>query len=185
MLSLMIKNQNLKAGFSLVEVMIGIVIFSILAAGVASATLLTSKIAYSNIYRNTAFTVAQGYGEQIKSIRYAVVKDALDDPSTVRIPTKSLSLGTSDSMRLDDPLIFGQRTLKEIVVDIEEANDGTLRERVMRMWFTPTGRDLSKETDQLNAIEVTLTFEWEVIATGITRVHQDAIKIVKTDVSEF
>jgi len=174
-----------QAGFSLVEVMIGIAIFAILAAGVASATLLTSKISYSNIYRNTAFTVAQGYGEQIKSIRYAVLQSALEDPENETIPTKSLSASASNSLELDDPLVFGQRTLKEIVVDIEQTGDDSFRERIMRMWVTPNGRDLSQETDQLKAIEVTLNFEWEIIAAGVQRVHSDAIKIVKTDVSEF
>lgn len=178
-------NPKSTAAFSLVEVMIGITIFSIVAAGVASATLLTSKIAYSNIYRNTAFTVAQGYGEQIKSIRYALLDQALEDPANNLIPTKSLSLGSGSTLQLDDPLIFDTRVLKNIVVDVSTDDNGVDKERIMRMWITPSGRDLTKESDGVKALEITLNFEWEVIAQGIVRVHEDAIKIVKTDVSEF
>lgn len=173
------------AAFSLVEVMIGITIFSIVAAGVASATLLTSKIAYSNIYRNTAFTVAQGYGEQIKSIRYALLEEALEDSANHVIPTKSLSLGSGSTLQLDDPLIFNTRVLKNIVVDVSTDENGVSKERIMRMWITPRGRDLLDASDGLKALEITLDFEWEVIGQGIVRVHEDAIKIVKTDVSEF
>lgn len=176
-------------GFTIVEVIIGVFVFSILAAGIASSTLLTSRMAMSNIFRNTAFTVAQGYAEQIKGIRFNAIKQALEDPGETDIPTMSLSLGASeagDDLEKEDPLVFGQKMLKEVVVDLEESESGEIDdERIMRLWITPTGRNLRTEPEGLAAIEITLDYEWEFRDNRGTRTFEDSIKIVKTHVSEY
>ncbi|HAV11948.1 MAG TPA: hypothetical protein DCX06_00420 [Opitutae bacterium] len=181
----MIISTHRKSAFSLIEVMIGLAIFSIVAVGVASASLQASRIAYSNIYRNTAFTAAQGYAEQIKSISYFAITSALENPTLNTIPTKSLSLGAGQTAEIDDPLRFNERSLKKIVIDVEERADGSLNQRVMNMWITPTARDLRSAPEGLKAIEITLNFEWELVMSGFTKTNVDSIKLLKTDVTEY
>lgn len=175
-------------GYSLVEVMISAGILTIVAAGISSVTMMTSKIAYSNIYENTAYNIAQAYAEQIKSINYTAIRNALEDPVQYNIPTESLMLGSSEAvgdLKKDDPLIFGVPLEKEIVVDIEEKEGGDLVERRMKMWILPTGTDLTQGTSCWDAIEIALDFEWEVFdGSGVTR-HTGQVKLVKTSVAEY
>lgn len=179
------KHTSKNDGFSLVEVMIAMTVFSITAAGIASSALLSGKIAYSNIYRNTAFTVAQGYGEQLKSIQYSTIESALRDPETYTIPTKGLSQTPTGSSQFDDPLVFGQRIEKEIVIDVEELDDGALQQKTMTMWITTSGRNLLTESEEVKAIEITLFFEWDTANFNGQNTQEDSIRIVKTDVTEF
>jgi hypothetical protein len=175
-------------GFSLVEAVISAGILAIVAAGISSVTMLTSRIAYSNIYENTAYNIVQAYAEQIKTINYVSIRNALSDPVNYDIPTESLMLGTNKTgadLKIDDPLIFGVSLEKEIIVDIEEGKNGEFVERRMKMWIQPSGTDLSEATDCWDAIEVTLDFEWEVFDGSSYVRHSGQVKLVKTNVSEY
>jgi hypothetical protein len=81
-------------------------------------------------------------------------------------------------------LVFGQRTEKTIIIDVE-GEDDDLRERTMRFWITPVGRDLIKTNDRWDSIEVTLNFEWEVYRVGGTTLKEGAVRLVKTNVAEY
>lgn len=177
-----------RRGFTLTEVIVSALIFSIVAAGVVSATMMTGRLAYQNIYENTAYMVAQGYAEQIKSIQYARIRQALNDPVNHSIPTESLSLGSQESLgdlKQEDPLTFGVEQEKEVIVDIEKDASGTERNRIMRMWITPRGDDLAASGSCWDSIEITIDFEWEVFTgSGFTRESGD-VRVVKTNVSEY
>lgn len=175
-------------GFSLIEVMVSVGILAIVAAGISSITMLTSRIAYANIYENTAYNIAQAYAEQIKSINYSAIRNALNDPVNYDIPTESLMLGSSDNsadLKINDPLIFGVPLEKEIVVDIEKDDEGGFRERKMKMWIHPKGTDLNTKTDCWDAIEITLDFEWEVFDGNSLKRNSGEINLVKTNVTEY
>ncbi|MGB0416419.1 MAG: type IV pilus modification PilV family protein [Coraliomargarita sp.] len=178
------KNFHSKTGFSLTEVMIAVFVFSIVALGVASTTMLTSRIAISNIYRSTANSVAQGYAEQIKSISFDSVFLAFQDPTNYDIPTMSLSLQASDgdgNIQTEDPLIFGVPNRKNVLIDVEVDDEGLETPKTMPMWFTVVGVDLTAETNCWDAMEIRLDYEWEVGGEN----HRDFIQIVKTKVSEY
>lgn len=178
---------NLK-GFTLVEVLVATSIFSLLAIGIASTTILTSRVAYGNIYENTAYMVAQAYAEQIKSISFGVIEAALEDPSGNSIPTQSLSYEASANAgltRQDDPLIFGVPTEKNIVVDIQSLSDGSEQTRSMHMTFTPVGTNLNDSTNCWDSIEIVLNFEWEVFDGNSQLAKSGAIRLIKTNVSEY
>jgi prepilin-type N-terminal cleavage/methylation domain-containing protein len=180
--------EKSRQGYSLVEVVISVGILAIVAAGISSVTMMTSRIAYSNIYENTAYNIAQAYAEQIKSINFTSIRNALNDPVNYDIPTESLMLGTANDtgdLKVDDPLIFGVPLEKEVVVDIEEDDSGAFTERRMRMWVLPTGKDLNNATDCWDAIEITLDFEWEVFDGRSLRRHSGQVKLVKTNVTEY
>lgn len=167
--------------------MISIAVFAIVAAGISSTTMMTNRIAYGNIYENTAYMVAQGYAEQIKSIGFDKIRAALDNPAENDIPTQSLSLGTNAApgqLKQADPLIFGVPVAKEVVVDLEGEGEDQ-QARIMNMWVTARGRDLTEATSCWDSIEVTLDFEWEVFGlNGMTR-KEGVVRLVKTNVSEY
>lgn len=176
------------SGFSLVEVVIAVGILAIVAAGISSVTMLTSRIAYSNIYEFTAHAVVQAYAEQIKSINYSSIRNALRDPVEYSIPTESLSLGTSaqgGDLKIEDPLIFGVPIEKKIIVDVEEDENGDLSERTMSMTVLATGNDLNDTVDCWDAIEITLDYTWAAFdSSGISK-KSGQVKIVKTNVTEY
>jgi len=177
-----------RQGFSLVEATISAGILGLVAAGITSVTFMTSRVAYSNIYENTAYTVAHAYGEQIKSISYAALKRALADPVAYDIPTESLMLGSdlaSSDLKEADPLIFGVPVEKSIVVDIEEAGDGSLQERIMKMWFTVRGSEMTDTVDCWDAMEISIDFEWETFNGDTLVRHQGEVSLVRTNVSEY
>lgn len=177
-----------RSGYSLVEVVIAVGILAILGAGISSVTMMTSRIAYSNVYENTAHSVVQAYAEQIKSINYAEIRQALDNPAEYDIPTQSLSLGASQEagdLKLDDPLIFGVPLEKDIIVDVEKKENGDLAERIMKLTVLATGNDMSQSADCWDAIEVTLDFEWEYSTSRGPSTHSSHVKLVKTNVTEY
>lgn len=173
------------SGFSLVEVMVAMLVFSSLVGLLFSASIFSQRTAYGNIYRNSAYTIVQGYAEQIKSIGYTSIEAALDDPVNEKIPTMALSLlGTvaNSDLEIDDPLIFGQSNEKQILVDVEidENGDPTGNERVMTLWISPEGSRIPGR----DAIEISLQFSWN--EPGVSdRVFSDTIRIIKTDISEY
>lgn len=176
------------SGYSLVEVVISAGILAIVGAGISSVTIMTSKIAYSNIYENTAYNVVQAYAEQIKSINYAAIRRALDNPVKYDIPTESLSIGASQQtgdLKKNDPLIFGVAVEKDIVVDVEEGKNGDLAERIMKLKILATGNDLSQSAECWDAIEVTLDFEWEYFSSSGPTKNNGTVKLVKTNVTEY
>lgn len=181
-------SKKSSSAYSLVEVVIAAGILAIVGAGISSVTMLTSKIAYSNIYENTAYNVVQAYAEQIKSINYSAIRRALDNPVEYDIPTESLSLGASQQagdLKIDDPLIFGVPVEKDIVVDVEKDKNGDLSERIMKLRILATGNDLTQATECWDAIEVTLDFEWEYFTSSGATKQEGVIKLVKTNVTEY
>ncbi|MFP4351357.1 MAG: prepilin-type N-terminal cleavage/methylation domain-containing protein [Puniceicoccaceae bacterium] len=144
-----------RCGMSLVEVMIAMVIFMMLALGITQAVLQSTRIAQNNIVRNTAYTAAQGYLEQIKSLPFQAILDALDDPEETPLPTMSISaldavqLEVSDSLFLDGPdePLAGQEdgsNFREILIDLREVEGGEdPREITMDTWFDVDIEDVS------------------------------------------
>ncbi len=70
------------SGFTLVESMVALVLFGFLALGISHITMLAFKLSYHNVYKTSAYSVMQGYIEQIKS---------LDSESLARAATSTIS----------------------------------------------------------------------------------------------
>jgi len=174
-------------GFSLIEAVIGSALLALVATGISTMTIMTSRVAHSNIYENTAFMVAQAYGEQMKSIQYSVLERALEDPVNYDIPTQSLMLGaetSSEQLKKADPIIFGVPVEKEIVLDVKEGEDGTWLERVMDMKLTANGVNLTDTLDCWQAIEITINFEWEEPSRRQSVMRTGSVRIVRTNITE-
>jgi prepilin-type N-terminal cleavage/methylation domain-containing protein len=96
-------------GFTLVEVIVGLLVFAILATTSSVAFVQTQKLAHTNIMHNTARTVLQGYVEQVKGVQYNKLVESFTDPTNVPLPTKSISsLTAGTEIQLDDFLFLNQ-----------------------------------------------------------------------------
>jgi prepilin-type N-terminal cleavage/methylation domain-containing protein len=72
------KCSHLKRGFSLVELMIALGVFSILALGVTSMTLHLRQLSDGVVYRKQALETVQNYAEQIRTITYSNFTDDVE-----------------------------------------------------------------------------------------------------------
>ena len=148
------------SGFTLVEMMIAMVVFGLLAAGIAGGMLQGRRMAEKNVYHITALSIAQGYLEQMKGMSYG---DLPTEPEQL-IPTE-LNYGEPD------PLVVGAWTEKRI--DIHETPDNPNDD--MRMWFRPT---IEEESFQKS---LRIDFRWEAPASaGGTHMHEDSIRAIRS-----
>lgn len=81
-----------KGGFSLVEVMIGALILTMIGVGTLSGLLQARRMTQGSINEGTAMTVAQGYLEQMKNMQFALL-----DNSEI---TELINQGAQDTLRV-------------------------------------------------------------------------------------
>ncbi len=179
-------------GMSLIETMIAMVIFMMLALGITSSVLQSQQTAQNNIIRNTAFTVGQGYLEQIKSISLANIREAIDDPSDTPLPTKSISILNIDNIEIEDPIFLdgpdpalpGQSdgsNFREILIDIQENPEtGATREITMDAWFDI---DVVEVENRSHAFAITVRFEASLRGRGQNRVRGE-LRGIRSDVNQ-
>ncbi len=95
-------------GFTLVEVMVGMFVFTLVAIGITATVMQTRRIAQLNVMRTVAYTVAQGYIEQILSLNAADIEAASEFWVTGRppLPTESVNamLTNTTNVEISDPL---------------------------------------------------------------------------------
>ncbi len=86
--------------------MIGMLVFTIVALGLTSAVLQTRRFSQLALLRNTAYTIAQGYLEQMESIPASTLIAADSSPSSapVPIPTMGVSYLDLTNIQVNDPL---------------------------------------------------------------------------------
>ncbi len=95
-------------GFTLLEVMVAITTFTMVGVGTLSGLMQSRRLSQLNILRNAAYTVAQGYLEQMMSINPADLEAASEPWVSNRpaIPTESVNslLGNTTNIEVSDPL---------------------------------------------------------------------------------
>lgn len=174
-----------RKGFTLVEVIVGLLVFAILATSASVAFVQTQKLAHSNVMHNTARTVLQGYVEQIKGVQYAKLLEIMDDPVTHSLPTKSISSVTEgDEIQIDDALFLNVENYKKVLLDIVEKDSGELETHTMDLYVTPRATNLLN-TAGIEVLEFTLDYRFESIFKGINADHTGSVRFIKTSVSEF
>lgn len=158
---------------TLVETVVAMTVFSLIAAGVIGLTVQSRRMAESAIRENTAATVAQGYLEQIKSVEYSALEDAIADPTTIAIPTKT-------DQDTNDPILLNVANQKTLVIHTSEGGGPT---RFMRFWITVRGRNLAAVGRQ--ALEFTVQFQWEGNDRNIGEVKNSTIRFVRSYVPTY
>jgi len=139
-----------RSGMTLLEVVVAMIVFMILALGITAGTLQARAIAHDNILKNTAYTVAQGYLEQIKSMSEVTIIACLNNPASNELPTRSADPNNSGNVR-EDPLFLNGVNDKEIVIDVQDS-----RALTMNMTFDVDIEDLGWGA---YAIEINFTYE--------------------------
>ena len=178
-----IRNPIYNRALTLIEVMLALGVLTMVSLTILSSVLLSRRLAESNVYENTALTVTQGYMEQIKSMEYSVLTDCLitGDP----LPCKSVSiLQTGPNIEEDDPLVIAAENLKTIAIDLRDDGTGNLYEVVMQYKITPTVTDL-QPTLGIQALEISLDYEFLSPETGVPTWRSDEVKFVKSWVPTF
>ena len=102
------KRQRVYFGFTLLEVMVGMTTFMMIGVGTIGGLLQARRLSQLNILRNAAYTVAQGYMEQMMSVNPADLEAASEPWVTSRppIPTESVNslLSNTTNIEVSDPL---------------------------------------------------------------------------------
>jgi type II secretory pathway pseudopilin PulG len=100
--------MSVVGAFTLLEVMVGMATFTLLALGITAGVLQSRRLSQLNVLRTSAYTVAQGYMEQMFSINPADLEAASESWVTGRppIPTEAVNSLTANASLVEksDPL---------------------------------------------------------------------------------
>jgi prepilin-type N-terminal cleavage/methylation domain-containing protein len=177
--------KNRIDGFTLVEVVVGMLVFAIIATTSSVAFVQTQKLAHSNVMHNTARTVLQGYVEQIKGIQYFKLLESIEDPTAKPIGTKSISsLTEGDEIQLDDSLFLNQENHKNILLDIVNRGNGVREAHTMDLYVTPTATNILN-TAGMEVIEFKLDYRYDSAFNGLNAEQTGTIRFIKTSISEY
>ncbi|WPJ98166.1 prepilin-type N-terminal cleavage/methylation domain-containing protein [Coraliomargarita algicola] len=147
---------QVRAGFTLVEVMVGLFLFSVMSLGLAASMIQSLKISDHVLSRSTAHSIALGYAEQIMAHSYYELKEDLSLGTEFKLV--AASLGTSGSGAEEQSFKFGVEREQIIVMDIDrESREAT---RVMPMRFTINGTSLSSGSAPLSALEIVIDYSY-------------------------
>ncbi len=182
--TLLTGSRHPKRAFSLVELIVAMVVFSIAALGLTKTVFQSRKMAEGSIYMTTAHGVAFGYAEQLMAMDFGDVMTCYNDPD-VALEMRALSPSTkSSSVEVEDLLYFGAWTEKDIVVDIRQ--EGSTEKAIeMPMRFRIDGNYLNSGADPREAIEVTLSYSYKTPARRNDEWVQDDIRFVKSAVPVY
>lgn len=177
--------RSKRAGYNLVEVMIGMLIIGMMGMAVVGNTILNMKMAHAAVLRNTAYSTAQSFLEQIRAMEIPDILAALDNPSTVPLNTLSVSAlaveeGTDyfilDPIYLTDPSpdSEGRQNYKKILIDLKENKSGGKDKPVeMDMWID---LNISRLTQGSGYI-IEIIFQYSTQGTTGAFLNKDPIRI--------
>jgi prepilin-type N-terminal cleavage/methylation domain-containing protein len=159
--------KSKKRGLTLMEVMISLVLFSLLAAGVFSATLQARRHAEANVREAIAVSVATGFLEQLAATDFPLLARHVDNrainfPFIARdgrpvVPSKNLR--PLNATGWGDPIEVPIRAEKDASGNVVLDSDGNPQEALMDFWFIPMA---SRSTDTPgDAIEIAIHFRWD------------------------
>ncbi len=194
--------------------MIGMAILVIIAAGTTSAIFVSRMLAESSIYQNTSFSVAQGYVEQVKSIEYILLTNALENyenhkgtvsgwgvlsndayltnsiAEKVMLETKSIDASESGVASTIDvetasPLYIGAWVERNVLIDIRNPGQENQHELLMPMRFKIEMKDLSDTSEKVEALEITLFYRYQMHLRGNTKWYDGELRLVKCNAPTF
>ena len=100
--------RGIVAAFTLLEVMVGMATFTLLSLGITAGVMQSRRLSQLNVLRTSAYTVAQGYMEQMLSINSGNLESASEPWVNGRpaIPTEAVNSLTANASLVEqsDPL---------------------------------------------------------------------------------
>jgi len=174
--------RNRQEGYNLVEVIVGMSIFSLMVMGVLSLTFQVRASSEEAVYNNTALTLAQAYLEQMRSSDFATLQAAaLDTTGSV-----GMELTASDGTLLTDTNggILNNGDWAEEVIMLDEDPDGNPRQP-LTFRFRPVLVDLASNTSNAaDGVEIMLYYE-STYNFGSPRTQNGTLRTVRSNVSTF
>jgi type II secretory pathway pseudopilin PulG len=170
------------SGYSLVEVVIGLGIFSFAAAGLIALTLLMRSNAEEAVYHNTALTLAQGYIEQIRSSDYATIQAAATDATGVI----GINLLSSSGAILDDESggVLANGDWAQETVMLDETPEGEPKQPML-FRFRSVLTDLTAASgNTANGVEIVLHYETNY-NFGRPRSHRGSLRTVRSNIPTY
>lgn len=177
--------RSKRTGFSLVEVMIGILIIAIMGLAVVGNAVLNMKMAHATVLKNTAYSTAQSFLEQIRAMDIPVIQDAIDNPRTSPLPTLSVSALAveegkdyfiEDPLYVDDPhaVAANRQNYKKILIDLKETKSGSKAKPIeMEMWIDLNITRLTQGSGYL----IEIIFQYSAMGTSNAFLSKDPIRI--------
>lgn len=147
-----------RCAFSLVEVMVALFVFSLLALGVTAGVIQSLRLSDKSISRAMAHSIAVGYAEQIMATDYFPLLSNLTNGTPFvlySIPLNSTGLESET----EDIFTFGVEREKTIVMDVEVDNP-TVASKNMQMKFTFTATNLNQGSKPYEALEVKISYAY-------------------------
>ncbi len=170
------------SGYSLVEVVIGLGIFSFVAAGLIALTLLMRSNAEEAVYHNTALTLAQGYIEQIRSSDYATIQASAADAAGVIGINLLSSSGAIHDNESGGLLANGDWARETVMLD--ESPDGQPKQPML-FRFRPVLTDLATVSgNTANGVEIVLHYE-TAYNFGRPRSHRGSLRTVRSNIPTY
>jgi len=162
-----------RGGFTLIEAVVAMMVFTLLALGLTAGALQAQRLAHSNILRNSAYTIAQSYLEQIRSMSSVSIEEAIDAPATTPLPAKRIDVhGTVGDISLpvrlfldgSAPALPGQTdgsNVQQVTVDLRDTSEVT-----MEMHFDV---DIEEVSSQAFLVEIRFSYEAPSLTGGTLR----------------
>lgn len=169
-------------GFNIVEVIVGMAIFSFMVVGVLALTFQVRASSEEAVYNNTALTLAQAYLEQMRSSDFATLQTAAVDTSG----SVGLDLISSSGTVLTDTsggvLANGDWASETIMLDEDEAGNPR---QPLTFKFRPVLVDLTTATSgQADGVEIMLYYE-TTYNFGSVRTKNGSLRTVRSNVATF
>ena len=170
-----------RSGFSLVEVMIAMAVFSVAALGLSKTVMLTRKMSEFSIYQTTAHGVAFGYAEQMMAMSLEEILISREDTSIALAMSAISPSSQSLSQEIDDFLYVDAWESKDIVIDIRDEEESE-RSITMPMRFRVEANYLNSGSDPRDAVEVTLSYSYQSPVRASDEWIDDSLRFVKSSV---
>jgi len=169
-------------GFSLIEVIVGLGIFTMMMIGILHLTFQVRASAEEAVYNNTALTLAQAYLEQMRSIDFATLQAAAEDESR----TVDLNLISSAGTLLTDRNggVFSNKDWANETIMLDEDEEGNPRQP-LKFELRPVLTDLSSVTGGIaDGVEIVLWYRSRY-NFGMERTQIGTLRTVRSNVSTF
>ena len=157
-------------GFSLVEVIVALAVFSMMSLGFTASLIRSLKLSDLVLSRSSAHSIALGYSEQIMAHSYDEMSQALGGDG--RFTLYSTSLGSSNVAAIADVFTFGVESEKLIILDIDRQSQ--LATRTMPIRFTFNAQSLYVGADSHRALEISINYRY--LPSGADKSNDDVWK---------
>lgn len=167
---------------TLIEVIVGLGIFSFMIIGVLALTFQVRAISEQAVYNNTSLTLAQAYLEQMRSSDFATLQAASKDATG----TVNLNLISSAGTLLTDSNggVFSNNDWAEETIMLDEDAEGNPRQP-LNFELRPMLTDLSTATAGIaDGVEIVLWYR-STYKFGKERTLIGTLRTVRSNVSTF